>query len=74
MATTRKDTAALAGSAEPATAEEDQPRPFMSEGVRQDLEIHGKATDPATGAALEKDPDTGMVTATDRATGKVRSL
>lgn len=66
MAITRKDTAALAGvSAEEHAAE--QPRPvFISEGIRQDLEVHGKATDPATGAALELNRETGEVTATPR--------
>jgi hypothetical protein len=66
MAITRKDTAALAGaSAEEPVAE--QPRPlFISEGVRQDLEIHGKAVDPATGDALELNRETGEVTATPR--------
>jgi hypothetical protein len=34
---------------------------FISEGVRQDLEFHGKATDPVTGAALELNRETGEV-------------
>jgi hypothetical protein len=30
-------------------------RPFMSEGVRQDLLIHGSAVDPVTGRKLTRD-------------------
>lgn len=42
-----------------------QPK-HMSEGVRQDLEMHGYAVDPATGAALVLDRDSGEVTVTPR--------
>lgn len=38
----------------------------VSEGVRQDLQIHGYAVDPATGAALVLDRESGEVTATSR--------
>jgi len=40
--------------------------PFISEGVRQDLEINGKATDPVTGMELVLNRDTGVITATLR--------
>lgn len=84
MATTRKDVGAVtepvtapagqpAAGPEAAKAEE-APRPFLSEGVRQDLEIHGKAVDPATGNPLEMDKDTGRVTVTDKRTGGKRTL
>jgi hypothetical protein len=36
--------------------------PFISEGLRQDLEMHGKATDPVTGAVLVLDRETGHIT------------
>lgn len=41
-------------------------RPFMSEGTRQDMEIHGKATDPVSGAVFTLDRETGEVTVTER--------
>jgi hypothetical protein len=44
------------------------PPPRMSEGVRQDLELNGRAIDPATGALLQRDPDTGEITVTERGT------
>lgn len=40
--------------------------PFLSEGVRLDLVNHGKATDPATGIALVRDPDTEEITVAPR--------
>ncbi len=46
-------------------------RPFISEGTRQDLELHGKATDPVTGNMLKLNRDTGEVTVTERDSGKV---
>lgn len=46
--------------------------PLLSEGVRQDIEIHGKAVDPATGGVFAKDK-TGELTYTDR-TGIVTKL
>ncbi len=49
----------------PETAAPDA-RPFISEGVRQDLEIHGTVIDPATGSVLELDRETGTVTVTPR--------
>lgn len=49
------------------------PKPFLSEGVRLELEQSGKAGDPVTGGVFEKDPDTGQITYTDRA-GKVTEL
>ncbi len=40
--------------------------PFMSEGVRGELETWGRAVDPATGGVFDLDKDTGKVTFTDR--------
>lgn len=48
-------------------------RPYMSEGVRQDLAAYGEAGDPATGGRFKRDEETGRVTYTDRA-GKVTAL
>lgn len=42
------------------------PAPFVSEGLRVDLVQYGQATDPATGAVLAMDPDTGDITVTAR--------
>lgn len=38
-------------------------KPFISEGMRHDLEIHGSANDPVTGRKLTMDRETGKVTA-----------
>lgn len=48
-----------------------RPRFLLSEGVRVDLEMHGEATDPATGDRLELNRDSGEVTVTDRKGGTV---
>lgn len=73
-----------AAADQPVTAAADQPsgvpdvakakeaRPFISEGVRQDLEIHGKAVDPVTGNTLELNGD--KVTVTDRRTGETTDV
>lgn len=49
------------------------PAVFISEGIRGELEFHGKAVDPATGNKLEMDED-GKITVTDRITGKATTL
>lgn len=51
--------------------DEDKPTepPFMSEGVRQDLLQSGRAVDPMTGGLFERDPDSGLITFTDKRTG-----
>lgn len=49
------------------------PQYFISEGVRGDLEFHGKAIDPANGNKLEMD-ETGKITVTDRLTGTTTTL
>lgn len=66
--------------AEPAAAEVDvgepEPpaaKPFLSEGVRHELDMVGKVGDPATGGVFERDKETGKVTHTDRA-GNVTEL
>lgn len=59
---------------EPAAAEPARPvQPFMSEGMRHDLETVGWAVDPTTGGKFERDKETGKVTYTDRA-GNVTEL
>lgn len=56
---------------QPAPVEPEQPapdatpRPFMSEGTRQDLEAVGRAVEPGTGTRFELDREAGVVTATD---------
>lgn len=55
---------------EPAPA---RPAPFMSEGIRQDLELTGKATDPVTGGVFTRDEQSGAVSFTDRS-GTVTEL
>jgi hypothetical protein len=70
MSVKAKDTPA--GAVAPKGAAAEPAKPFLSEGVRVDLEQHGKATDPATGGVFEMD-DSGAVTFTDRA-GKVTEL
>lgn len=60
--------------AEPADAEPAAPAaPFLSEGIRQELEQFGRAGDPVTGGKFERDKETGQVTYTDRA-GNVTEL
>ncbi len=77
-AVTTETTAAMRGE-EPAavTLAIDEPappaRPFLSEGIRQELEMFGKAGDPATGGKFEMDKETGKVTYIDRA-GNVTEL
>jgi len=74
LAALRQENAALKAriaELEP-TREPSRPRTFvMSEGIRDELERHGKATDPATGDRWEKTGDT--VTVTDR-DGNTRTL
>jgi hypothetical protein len=55
--------AEAAQDAAPAPA---KPRPFLSEGMRQDLEQWGRATDPVTGAVFVLDADTGEVTVAEQ--------
>jgi hypothetical protein len=43
-----------------------KPQPFLSEGMRQDLEQWGRATDPITGAVFVLDADTGEVTVVEQ--------
>lgn len=43
-----------------------RPAPFMSEGMRHDLETVGWAVDPSSGARFELDRDTGDVTVIER--------
>ena len=72
MTVKAKDTPA--GALAPKAAPAAEPRaPFLSEGLRIDLEQWGKATDPVTGGVFEMDPDTKKVTFTDRA-GKATEL
>lgn len=48
-------------------------RPFLSAGVRNDLEVWGKATCPATGGVFTRDPASGKIAYTDRS-GHVTDL
>lgn len=52
---------------QPTEAAAEPVAPFLSEGVRQDLEITGRVVDPFTGGKFERDKETGKVTHTDRA-------
>lgn len=63
------DVAAL--SAAPAAGDDRPagPAPFMSEGMRHDLEVNGWAIDPSSGARFELDPDTGEVALIERPSG-----
>ena len=65
-AVTMADVAAL--SAAP-TAKPDKPAkraPFMSEGMRHDLDTVGYTVDPVSGARFERDQETGEITVTER--------
>lgn len=58
-----------------ALAKPDEPpaKPFrvrVSEGVRGDLVQRGEAVDPGSGLLLKRDPDSGEITAINRATGQ----
>lgn len=56
-----------APAVEPEAAEQPKaPRPFMSEGMRQDLVTSGHAADPVSGARYTLDREAGVVTITDR--------
>jgi hypothetical protein len=44
----------------------DLPKPFLSEGMRNDLETNGWAVDPVSGARYEVDRDSGDVYVTER--------
>lgn len=41
-----------------------RPAPFMSEGIRQDLLVHGWAIDSSSGATFVREPETGTITVT----------
>jgi hypothetical protein len=45
-----------------------QPKPFLSEGMRHDLEDNGWAVDPSSGARFELNRETGEVTVTEKGT------
>lgn len=60
------------GALAPKGAKAEPAKPFLSEGVRVDLEMHGKATDPVTGGVFEMDEKTKKVTFTDRAGNKTQ--
>jgi hypothetical protein len=51
--------------AAPAAAKS-EPEPFLSEGMRSDLEMRGYAVDPVSGARFEVDRESGEVTMTLR--------
>lgn len=69
-AVTMADAAALTGAAVAESASKPKrPAPFMSEGMRDDLETLGWAVDPVSGARFDRDPETGEVTVTERASG-----
>jgi hypothetical protein len=42
------------------------PKPFLSEGMRSDLESGGRAIDPVSGAVYKLDRESGVVTVTDK--------
>jgi hypothetical protein len=66
---TAASVAPLTGASAKAPVEDPTPKPFMSEGMRVDLENLGYAIDPVSGARYELDPNTGEVTE-----GKVTTL
>ncbi len=58
--------AAAALNPAPAADKPAKPKPFMSEGMRHDLETVGWAVDPSSGARFELDRETGDVTVIER--------
>jgi len=54
MADAKSTGTARPASKTPEPAPEPEPRPFISEGVRADIEMHGQALDPATGRILTR--------------------
>lgn len=65
--------AEAAAAVDPAAVQVAEAKPFMSEGVRHELEMLGRVGDPASGGVFELDKKTGTVTHTDRA-GNVTEL
>jgi hypothetical protein len=62
---TAASAAPLTGASAKAPVEDPTPKPFLSEGMRVDLETHGYAIDPVSGARFELDRETGKVTVTE---------
>jgi hypothetical protein len=63
---TAASVAPLTGASAKAPVEDPTPKPFMSEGMRVDLENLGYAIDPVSGARYELDRETGQVTVTEK--------
>lgn len=61
-AVTTDDVAALAGVVTAELPAQPKPEPFLSEGMRNDLELLGWAVDPSSGAKFVRDKETGEIT------------